>query len=273
MKNKITQTIDGYTIITGIEGAGGLIDQEKTRPLAMAKLKLTDEYKAVESKKSEITPYVLASYAALQNARASTSIAEKNKYNAEYQATLESIKAIEKELAPLAVAMNAKIKELMNSEAVYFTPPAGETVITDEEAETITTALQSAATAGKLLADDMSQVSDYRGAVVWSDASGTWSSRTITKLGDEPGTEEILSSALTTDQQTEISEQAETARVKALTATEKADELASALAALATEAANKKASLEITGTSTAAALKEAQAWYNEQAAIIEAKYA
>lgn len=275
MNTRITDTLDGYTIILGLGIAQ--VDPEATRPIVEEAITSTNEYAAVEAKKNEITPLIKTAAQSFANAKAATSKADKAKYVAEYQTAMEKVKIVESEISAIYPALETKLKELTQSNAVYFQPKSGETIITDTEAATLTTALQSAAQNDCFLAlnsdGSYSEIEDNRGKTVWLYSKKSWSSRDITKIGDTLASGEIFTADLTASQIAEITAQKETERVAALTKTQKAEEKSAALASLVSQAAAKKSELEITGSTSADALAQAQAWYSEQAALIETKYA
>jgi hypothetical protein len=293
MKTKITQNIDGYKIITGIGDAH--IDAVATTPLAIEKLKTTEEYQAFESKKGEIIPIIKQAKTCYRNAKNALDLKNKletdkskmspenyqslkNQYNLEYEKySLEwqtlnlQIKQIESELSGLSKPLLEKQKSLIISEAVYLQPAPGEEIITDEEAEKISTAYAEAFDAGKLIDVDLKQIADYRGKVVYDMVSGMAKRRVIEKLGDKPGNTEILESDLTDAERADIFWINERFRISALSKSEKTAEKTKILAGLATAAAAKKVELEIQGDNNA--MKTTKSWYEAEALKIEELYA
>lgn len=270
MKTRITQNIDGYDIIIGIGEAQ--IDGVNTIPVATEYLKQTDEYKAVEAKKQELSVVLNQAAQAMKNARNSKTQSDKNGFVKEYQAALENSKAIEAELKELITPLQAKQKELILKHAVYFQPKSGETIITADEADAIIKAMQTATGNNCFLDINMNEICDNRGKVYWSNSSGKWVKNEITKIGVTPGKSEILQSDLTADQNTEITEQFETERIAALTKTEKAEEKEAMLVSAAAQAVTMRSTLEIQGTSSADALTQSHEWYKEEVGRIEALY-
>ncbi len=269
MKTKITQSIDGYDIIIGIGQAH--VDPVASAPIVAEALAKTDTCKAIDAYKQEISTLANAAMQARNSARSATKASDRNAYTREYQSRMEEIKEVEAKLLPLANELVALRKSLYESDlVVYMQPKPGETVITDAEAETITEAMIAATQAGELVDKDLKRVPDNRGRVYWVESSGTWTRQDVTRLGVAPKSGAIVDADLTDKQRQAIAAQIETERVKALSKQAKATEKESALAALVTQAAQKKAELEITGATDA--LKQAQAWYQEQAQAVEVKY-
>lgn len=268
MKTKITQKIDDYNIIIGIGEAQ--IDPVKSNPIAIEELKKTVEYKAVEDKKKELQPLAVKSQQAFKNAKASKTVSEKNGFVKEYQQVNEQIKIIESQLKELFMPLTIKQSELILKHAVYFQPKEGEFIIDDVEALAVETAMQQAAQANKLLDDTLKQISDYRGETVWKKISGKWQQRAILKIGDEPKAGEILASALTENQQSEIKEQLNAERIAGLNSAAKIAEKTAMIDNAMSQAVSMRSSLEIAGDNQA--LKKSQDWYNTEVERINALY-
>lgn len=116
-------------------------------------------------------------------------------------------------------------------------------------------------------------IDDYRGNQYFYN-DGQWvASEVITQLGvtkstvvpDEYEAEAIESKDLTDEQREEI-------RLQGLTGDQKTTEKESAIQSALSQAAQMKTELEIQGSTAAKALTDSKAWYNEQVALIEAKY-
>ena len=262
MKTKITQNIDGYDIIIGIGEAQ--IDGVKTIPIATEYLKQTDEYKAVEAKKQELSVILNGAAQALKNARNSKTQSEKNGYVTEYQQALEKSKVIESELKELIAPLQAKQQELILKHAVYFQPKQGEFIITPEEAELIENAMITATGNNCYVDINLKEICDNRGKTAWLKSSGKWSKREITKIGDELKPGEI------TEINDEIIAQLEAERIAGLTTAQKAEEKARKIEGLLLQSIQMKAGLEIQGDKDA--LKKSQDWYNAEVSKIEALY-
>ena len=262
MKTKITQNIDGYDIIIGIGEAQ--IDGVATMPIVMTALKETNEYKAVEVKKQELSVILNSAATAMKNARNSKTQSDKNGFVKEYQEALENSKVIESELKELVLPLQAKQKELISKHAIYFQPKNGETIITTDEATAIETAMISATENNCYVDINLKEICDNRGKTAWSKSGGTWSSRSITKLGDEIKSGEI------TEINDEIIAQLESERISKLSAKEKEAEKTAAINSLGSQAAFMRSTLEIQGDSKA--LEKSKEWYNAEVEKINLKY-
>ena len=262
MKTRITQNIDGYDIIIGIGEAQ--IDGVATLPIVNEALKLTDEYKSVEAKKQELSVVLNQAASAMKNARDSKTQSDKNKFVAEYQQNLEKSKAVESELKELIEPLQEKQKELILKHAIYFQPKEGETIITPEEAEIIEQAMNEATLKNCYLDVNMKQLCDNRGKTAWIKSGGKWSSREISKIGDEIKSGEI------TEINAEISEQLESERIAKLTTAQKEAEKTAIISGLASRANAMRGELEIQGD--AAALKKSQDWYKAEVEKVQARY-
>lgn len=268
MKTRITQNIDGYDIIIGIGDAQ--IDGVATLPVMTTALKETDEYKAVEVKKQELSVVLNSAAAAMKNARNSKTQADKNGFVKEYQAALENSKAIESELKELITPLQAKQKELILKHAVYFQPKQGESLITDDEATAIETAMISATENNCYVDINLKEICDNRGKTAWRKISGKWAKRDISILGDDLKAGEILQSDLSESEQLEITEQLENERISKLSAKEKEAEKTAATNSLGSQAAFMRSTLEIQGDSKA--LEKSKEWYNAEVEKINVKY-
>lgn len=262
MRTKITQNIDGYDIIIGIGEAQ--IDGVATLPVMTTALKETDEYKAVEVKKQELSVVLNSAAAAMKNARNSKTQADKNGFVKEYQAALENSKAIESELKELIAPLQSKQQELILKHAVYFQPKQGESLITNDEATAIETAMISATENNCYVDINLKEICDNRGKTAWIKSGGKWSKREITKIGDELKADEI------TEINDEIISQLESERIAGLTPIEKSKEKSAIIQGLLAQSIQMKSGLEIQGDS--AALKKSQEWYNAELQKVEAKY-
>lgn len=262
MKTRITQNIDGYDIIVGIGEAQ--IDGVATLPIVNEALKLTNEYKSVEAKKQELSVLINMTAQAMKNARDSKTQSDKNKYVAEYQQNLEKQKLVEADLKLLVSPLQIKQQELVLKHAVYFTPKEGESIITDDEAVKIETAMNEATTNNKYLDINLKEICDNRGKTAWIKSGGKWSSRDISKIGDEIKSGEI------TEINAEISEQLESERMAKLTTAQKEAEKTAIISGLASRANAMRGELEIQGDSKA--LVKSQDWYKAEVEKVNLRY-
>ncbi len=268
MKTKITQLTDGYEIIIGIGEAQ--IDPVQTNPVMIQNLILTDEYKAVEAKKKEMTPICAQILQLKKDHKSATNISDKNKISFEYQKKNEELLILESELKDLAIPLIDKQRELVVKHAVYFQPKEGESIISDEDAEIINTKMSEAADKGMWLDVNLKEICDYRAQTAWSLSGGKWQKREITKLGENLNVSEKLQKDLTEKDQAEISEQLELERIAKLSASHKSAEKEIIISGLAKQAADMKAALEIQGDSKA--LVKSQGWYGVEVEKVNLKY-
>lgn len=276
MKTKITQNIDGYDIIIGIGEAQ--IDGVATDKVTIPLLKDTAEYIAVEKAKNELSVAAGERYkAAGECNKIQTGILfakdeetkkqlkfELQKMSLLYQQKAITQKEKEEALKPLAQPLMAKRKELFMANSVYFQPKEGETIITSDEATAIETAMISATENNCYVDINLKEICDNRGKTAWSKSGGTWSSRSITKLGDEIKSGEI------TEINDEIIAQLESERISKLSAKEKEAEKTAAINSLGSQAAFMRSTLEIQGDSKA--LEKSKEWYNAEVEKINLKY-
>lgn len=276
MKTRITQNIDGYDIIIGIGEAQ--IDGVATDRIIIPMLKETAEYMAVENAKAELSKAATERYMAQKEcgkinagiyAAKDENIKKQLKLELQKASLVYQQKAIEQKekeeaLKPLAAPLVNKRKEIFMTQLIYFQPKQGESLITDDEATAIETAMISATENNKFLDINLKEICDNRGKTAWIKSGGKWSKREITKIGDELKKGEI------TEINDEIIAQLEAERIAALTAAQKSEEKAAVIASLKTQAVQMRMGLEIQGDS--AALKKSQEWYNAELQKVEAKY-
>jgi hypothetical protein len=269
MKTRMTQQIDGYTVIIGIGEAQ--IDPVATQPRADKELEKTSEYMAVDNLKKSLTPLVQAAQQAFMNARNATTSSEKRSFTKEYQKRHEEIEAIQEQIKAVYPALVEKQRELIVKNAVYFQPATGETIISDDDAEKITTAMQAASEKGNYVDIDLKEIVDRTGVTVWKKTSGTWSQREITVIGDDLKSGESLIIDLTDAQRAEIVAQVEKDRIAKMKASDKKAEKESVLSSAMSAAGRMKSELEVAGDKKA--LEKSQEWYSTEVKSIELKYA
>jgi hypothetical protein len=118
------------------------------------------------------------------------------------------------------------------------------------------------------LAIEGAVIPDNRGVEYWRKQGGAWAKTKIEDAGVPLPPGAVLPESLTETQRAEIAAQEEAARTAALTPEQKAAEMEARINAVKREAALKKTEAEITGEEF-----DAKAWFNQQKAEIEAKYA
>jgi hypothetical protein len=206
MRTKIMTKIDNIEIIIGIGDPPS--DPEATKKAASDLLADTDIAKSVTVKKGEYFAANIKRAAAIDAYYAAKTEREKNVATADYKDALAKMELINSELCELDKSYTAKYKEILEQNPVYAIPSPDETIITDAEADKILTKLVAATNNGKRLKSDLTEISDYRGAVVWECKNGVWQYRQIVTLGDEPTKKETLQENLTKAQIDEIKSQA-----------------------------------------------------------------
>lgn len=267
LKTRITQNIDGYDIIIGIGEAQ--IDPVQTNPVMIQNLILTDEYKAVESKKKEMTPICAQILQLKKDHKSATNISDKNKISYEYQKKNEELAVLELQLRDLSVPLLEKQKELIVKHAVYFQPKEGEEIISLEDAEIINTKMSEVADKGMWLDVNLKEICDYRAQTAWI-KTDKWLSREIVKLGDDLKSGEILQNKLSESQLDEISEQLDLEAISKMSTVEKSVEKALIISNLARQASEMRSTLEIQGDSKA--LLKSQEWYKSEVEKVNSRY-
>jgi len=262
--------VDGYDVVTGFSTA--TVDPESTALKVNALAVLIPEQAAVDALQKQIADRwakLTLDYCAMFGTSAVeiTSEAQARWWGTyKPQAEVDVGVYAERLVEPLAALRAARAK-IQAENTVYFGLGENEGLLTDEQfsrLDAASAAIPEGADVQLLVTGGT--VADYRKLTYWTKGKA-WASRTISKLGDVPAKGEILDSDLTADQRAEIQAQTEGARVAALTADQKAAELAQVLSALADQAVAMDARAGITG-----AEKTGQVWYQAQAAVAQAKY-
>ncbi len=284
MKTITLQEIDGYTVITKINPAGGFIDPEETKKVVAVEIQKSETYQQIEAIKLQMRDIAIAAKVAYKSANQALfkarQVNPKAKSSAvadaqwsEYRAQMVKFRELQDALLPLAIALKSEISELTLAHAVYFNLQPGEEYRSDAEAESIAEAMAAASEKNAVLAiadKKLVEVADYRGRKYWKKKAGVWSGAEITALAVEPPAGAIEETALTEAQRAEISTQLEAERISKMKASDREVEKAAALDGIAAQANEMRGKLEITGD--AEALAKSQAWYQEQAAKVMEKY-
>jgi hypothetical protein len=161
----------------------------------------------------------------------------------------------------------AELKELFNQYVVYAEPgPDGE-LIQDNIAESILLKL-AALKKHEKLRDNLAVLPDWRSVEFWHKANGVWYKQKINQIGVMPPDGFILPDELTPEQRAEIAVQEEINRLTNLTAEQRVKEKETVLKSLQAEALRRKEMAEIADEQF-----DAKAWYQTEAAKINAKYA
>jgi hypothetical protein len=160
----------------------------------------------------------------------------------------------------------AELEELFNQHIIYAAPGPDGVLILDDIAEDILSKL-AALKEHEKLQDNLEILPDWRGVEFWHKANGIWSKQKINQIGVMPPNGFILSEDITEDYRREIAAQEEMDRLTNLTAEQRLTEKESALKALKAEALRQKEMAEIADEPF-----DAKAWYQTEAAKINAKY-
>jgi hypothetical protein len=160
----------------------------------------------------------------------------------------------------------AELKELFNQHIIWADPgPDGE-LIQDDLAEDILSKL-TALNEHEKLQDNLEILSDWRGVEFWLKTNGVWLKQKIDQIGEMLPYGFIFPDDLTEDHRREIAAQEEIDRLTNLTAEQRLKEKEGALKALKAEALRQKEMAEIADEQF-----DAKAWYQTEAAKINAKY-
>ena len=173
-------------------------------------------------------------------------------------------------------ALAQKRLELTRNNAVYFTPRAGEVIISEAEGADCVTQLSALSVATVLTRDPkttvLTVIADLRGTEYWDIQNNRWQKNKITVLNEDIPTGGILTIDLTADNRTEIVEEAEEDRVAALSTAEKQTEYDAAVVSLTAEMVNYRSGLEIGGAESADALTQTQDLFETEDEKLKSKY-
>lgn len=275
---------DGYQVVVGFGEA--VIDPHQTGQAIAAKLKDSDEFKAlgaVKSRLAELSTQKIEGRKALgvlgrqgQEATKAGNSKEIVRVNAaveKVKADLEEIHAtvpgvIEQGKAAHGELMGRRLA-LMEENAVYFTPRAGEEIISDADYQKYGEVYAARKAENEIVCRDFSTVIDRRGEN-WARKGAVWTVGQIEKLGEDLPKGAIWVDDLSDDQLAVLYNDLEAARVAELTPEQKESEKAAAIARASGQAIQFRSERELeTGGS---AIVEAQRYYADLVAQIEAKY-
>lgn len=251
-KTVLYSEIDGYKIITGFDIP--VIDPVETAKIVNKEIQNTSEWQAVEGKKKE--------YA---DALGSLRTAASSRDNKAYQGAVNAMEAIQKELHPLVLALNDKIKALRSAHAVYFEPRKGEAIVDAETADGLLKSIKGRAE-GVFITLDGATVEDNRGKVYFRKVSGRWTRTRITKLGDKIPNGAVMGPDLTDAQRDEAERDRITTLAPATAAREKETLEKQAMK----DSMTMRAELEIQGDTEA--LKKSQDRYKAEMGRIKSLY-
>jgi hypothetical protein len=170
-----------------------------------------------------------------------------------------------------------------NPDKIAYSPPTNGVLISDEEAVPLELKIEelrkkkdekdehgktNPRAGHERIANDGQTIPDWRGVSYWIKQDETWVHAAIEHIGVALPSGAVLQEELTPDQNNEIREQQEAARLAALTPDQKAAEKENALNTAKTTARIKKEEAEVADEEF-----NAKAWFQQRKAEIEAKYA
>jgi hypothetical protein len=270
MKALNTTTIDNHTLIIGTGPAEDFIDPVATENKIIPILQKTDTKKQIDEKLKQISIYSGQIMQAKKARKKSTSEADIKKHDDEIKLRSEQIRDIQKDLMPLAEEIKNIRRDLIKSEAVYFSTPAGTSIISDAEAEEIENKLRQANENGKRLKADKTEIDDLRGKVFYKKTGSEWFKFAMLKIGDVPPSGAILEADLLDNQRAEITAQEEKKRIADMKSSDREAEKNIKIDSLISQAVNKRIEFEIQGDKDPA--KSAKAWYDAEVQKVEGIY-
>ena len=165
-----------------------------------------------------------------------------------------------------------KNKEIVQQNAIYLTPRAGEEIVDEEEAAAFAADL-AALPENTLLLRDGQQITDLRNKKYWTqDAEGVWSEGVIATLGEKYPETAVPAEELSDEQRAEIIIQLEETRIDTLSDDDRRAEFVGLAEGLKKRAALMKQELEIDGETAADALAQAQTWYQAEVQTLWEKF-
>jgi hypothetical protein len=248
MRTLITEQIDGYTIVLGVDRP--TVDAVTTRQKIDEKI--ADDPLILEIIEKQKQAVLLAKeWGRCQ---------KKRRLAAKSQTLEEQYNATCLEIGALHDKVDAKRFEMMQAEPIYFEPKLGELMVSDEVGADHLAKFP--VPHGKKLVMYGDYVTDLRGQKYWIKTDGHWEHLEIEKLG-----EEIPDGGLTVDEMTDetridIGQQLKDEYIRGLCGEEKQAELKKALAVALDQAAYMKSKLEIQGDTDA--LAKSQEWYKAE---------
>ena len=182
----------------------------------------------------------------------------------------EQIEDIAQELRELEKYRKQKTDEYKNTNAVYFNPSPREIVKTDEEIETLKEQFANLPE-NYYLDINGNQIPDFSKYKYWIKTGDKWEQVSYC-FGETPDPLAIMVDKLTEADISEINGQLEKERIALLSPADKESEKDKVIIQLSLDAVKKKEAMEIQGVTAETAMAQAREWYNEQVAIVEAKY-
>jgi hypothetical protein len=253
MRTLITEQIDGYTIVLGVDRP--TVDAVRTR-------QVIDEKTASDPLVTEVDRKCQQ---ALLLAKEWNKCRKKRRLAAKAQTLEEQYNATCLEISVLRGKVDAKRFEMMQAEPIYFEPKLGEIIVSDEIGESHLAKFPIPQNKKLVMYGDY--VTDLRGQQYWIKTDGRWEQRTIEKLGDEIPDGGLTVDDMSTETRIDIGQQLKDEYIRGLCGEEKQAERKKALAVALDQAAYMKSKLEIQGD--ADALPKSQEWYREETERIE----
>jgi hypothetical protein len=253
MRTLITEQIDGYTIVLGVDRP--TVDAVRTRQVIDEKIAEDPLVKEI-SEKCKQALFLAKEY---EKCRKKRRLAAKTQtLEGQYNATCLEISGLKKQV-------DAKRFEMMQAEPIYFEPKLGEIMVSEEVGESHLAKFPVPQNKKLVMYGDY--VTDLRGQQYWIKTDSRWEQRTIEKLGEEIPDGGVTVDDMPTETRIEIEKQFKDEYIKGLCGEEKQAERKKALAVALDQAAYMKSKLEIQGDMDA--LLKSQEWYKTEAERIK----
>jgi hypothetical protein len=259
MRTLITEEIDGYTIVKGVDRPA--VDAVSTRMKVEEKIKNDPDKLELEKLASEagkkLKEYLISKSKRKSRVvngvrlNANEKIAQK-RWD-EFQAIVEKVKISR-------AKFDKKCLELFHADPQYFQPKPGEMIVTDEIGEKFLELLPPRKNTALLLSGD--SVADLRGQQYWTKKE-KWEYVVIEKLGEEKPENSIHADDLTDEQKVEIT-------IGSWSTEERKQAHEDHKEAILTQAAIMRSRLEISGEKQA--LEKSKCWHKEQLKKLEEMY-
>lgn len=275
MKTIITQEVNKKTVIIGFSDPS--IDRFETEKIVKPLIESSQEMVDVANFARQVdgrNQIVVNAKANLKNPEIQKDPKLVSKNQKAIQDADIFIQAKNQEIIPLAGKIKIDKISLMQSQAVFHAPKAGEYMIEEgpdldiftglfaEIAGDKTKKLGCDIVDGKVYAPEI--LPDYRGKTFFEKVGDAWVENNVSELGLDKKESEILQDDLTIEQSGEIAEQNETERIDKLTADEKTVEFNGRIGGVLGQAATVRSELEIKGVDSADALTQSQDFYKSE---------
>lgn len=262
-KTVITRKIDGLDIVIGFGELS--IDPMATRPVVVAEIQNTDEFKAVKSAQDKRNAAVRMAGGAAQLSKKAKNKADKQKHWDNRLNYLEQATGHENEIKGLLPGLKQKQRELRQSQAIYFDPKAGEVVVGSDTATNLRGKM-----ADGLVGLDGKMIPDCRGVVHCTKKAGKWSVAEIVTLNVSVPNGAVVYADLDDVQRGEVDLQIEINVAAVLSSADRVKAHGVAEGVALNSAAALRSKLEIKGGGDP--LAESQEWYGGRLAELDLIY-